>query len=103
MTDDVQASGGSFAEMDPRLTVFALANGVDLSKREGYRRLEWFSDGFERGIVIALAGDGTFRVGVLKWKSGTVDEIAPTPVDERLSSAAVVSLLVDAIDTANGL
>jgi hypothetical protein len=47
MTDDVQASGGSFAEMDPRLTVFALANGVDLSKREGYRRLEWFSDGFE--------------------------------------------------------
>jgi hypothetical protein len=101
--DEVRAGEDGFAEMDPRLTVFALANGVDLSRGAGYRRLEWFADGFERGIVIDDGGDGTFHVGVLKWKSGTDGEIAPTPVDDGLSSSAVIAVLGGAIEAANGL
>ncbi len=31
-----------FDALDPRMTVFALANGIDMEKGDGYRRLEWF-------------------------------------------------------------
>ena len=42
MSDGAQSSAdatGPFDAIDPRLNMFALANGMDLSKGEGYRRL----------------------------------------------------------------
>jgi hypothetical protein len=103
--DDVRAGEDGFAAMDPRLTVFALANGVDLAKGEGYRRLEWFSDGFERGIVIEADGDASFYVGIVRWKSaGTEEEVpTPTPLERGVNAQDVVSLLDRAVEAANAL
>jgi len=73
--DDARTVGDAFAAIDSKLTVFALANGVDLAKGEDHRRLEWYSDGVERGIVIATDGAG-FGLALLKWKSGQADAVA---------------------------
>ena len=70
---DAQGAGQdtveSFETIDAQLTMFALANGMDLSKGEGYRRLEWFLEGFERAIMIESENPESFRVRVMSWPS----------------------------------
>jgi hypothetical protein len=93
----------AFDDVDPKLNMFALANGMDLAKGEGYRRLEWFTEGLERGILIAADPAGTYSVRVLCWKTGKTEELSDADVGEGLSSDETIKILTDAIETANTL
>ena len=106
MSDGVNpgAMGGDpFEAIDPRLNVFALANGMDLNKGSGFRRLEWFTEGLERGILIEADGDGGFRLGVLSWPTGSTEITARTLVGSGLTGEDVIGRLQTAIDAANEL
>jgi hypothetical protein len=100
---DTAADGGVFEGLDPKLTVFALANGMDLAKGEGYRRLEWFTEGLERGILIEAEPSGGVRVLVLTWKTGHADRLVSEDVARDVEPGSVTKLLDDAIETANAL
>lgn len=95
-------NGNRFDALDPRLTVFALANGMDLAKDETSRRLEWFAEGLERGILIEHEADA-FSVSVVTWKTGNVESLVRDPVGDGLSAEDVGAMLSDSIDRANGL
>ncbi len=92
-----------FEAIDPGLNVFALANGMDLSKGSGFRRLEWFTEGLERGILIEADGDAGFRLGVLSWPTGSTEIGARASVAGALSAEDLIGQLQAAIDTANEL
>lgn len=94
---------GPFEGIDPRLNVFALANGMDLTKGPGFRRLEWFTEGMERGILIEPDGAGGFRAEVQSWPTGSRDVSGRASIGEGLSVVELNRLLPSAIDTANGL
>jgi hypothetical protein len=102
-TDSASGGANPFDALDPRLTVFALANGMDLAKGEGYRRLEWFTEGLERGILIEDDGEASFDVTVLCWKTGDAEKLSGASVGDALSAEEVSRLVSDAIDTANEL
>ena len=56
---DSSRTGGVLSEIDPDLTIFALANGLDLLRDpDGHpaRVLEWYSEKMERRIVLTPAG-----------------------------------------------
>lgn len=104
MTDAAQGSGdGLFERLDPKLNVYALANGMDLAKGQGYRRLEWFTEGLERGILIEAAEGGTFRVAAVSWKTGRAEARSQADVADGLEADRVPKVLDDAIETANAL
>jgi hypothetical protein len=103
MTDGIQSEDPGFGSIDPKLTMFALANGVDLSKSDVHRRLEWYSDGFERGILIELTDEGTFDIGVFKWTSGGADSATPVALHVGVGADEVVKHLDPAVESANGL
>ena len=103
MDDGTAREGGHFEAIDSNLTVFALANGLDLAKADGHRRLEWFSEGLERGIVIEPTDGGGYDVRVLTWRSGRPESQNERVVSEGLSVQDLRSSLSDAIETANGL
>ena len=92
-----------FESIDPRLNVFALANGMDLSKGENFRRLQGFSEGHERGILVEVDGDQTFQVSVLSWPSGSVEDRKQSRLGTGLSTRDLSLALSGAIDAANGL
>ncbi len=99
----MNTGGGHFDTIDANLTVFALANGLDLAKGEGYRRLEWFSEGLERGIVIEADGSGAFGVRTIAWRSGRPEARSEAEFGSGFDTAALRSALSGAIDEANGL
>lgn len=99
----MDTGGGPFDAIDSNLTVFALANGLDLEKGDDFRRLEWFSEGLERCIVIAADGAGDFSVTVRSWRSGRPEAATGSPVAEGLSVDEIREALPGAIDTANEL
>jgi hypothetical protein len=104
MSDGAKGSGdGIFEVLDPRLTVYALANGMDLAKGDGYRRLEWFTEGLERGILIEPTADGAFRVAALSWKTGRAEHRSEADVADGLAADKVTKVLDDAIESANAL
>ncbi len=92
-----------FEAIDSRINVFALANGMDLIKGSDVRRLEWFTEGLERGILIEADGDGAFHVGVLSWPTGSTEISARVTAGEGLSAEELIASLRTAIDTANRL
>ena len=92
-----------FEAIDPGLNVFALANGMDLSKGSDFRRLEWFAEGLERGILIEAEGSDGFRLGVLSWPTGSAEISAQASVSGGLSGADLIGHLQGAIDAANEL
>jgi hypothetical protein len=97
-------SGASaFEDLDPRLNVFALANGMDLAKGPAYRRLEWYTEGLERAILIEHEPDGAFRLGVLSWPTGSDEIRGRNELAGGLSAEQVVRELHSAIDAANDL
>jgi len=59
--------GGTFEDLGPKLTIYALANGMDLTKQGAIRRLEWYHDGQERGIAVEATGAGTVSIRALAW------------------------------------
>ena len=97
------SGGGGFDSIDPRLTMFALANGMDLAKGEDYRRLEWFTEGLERGILIRTDPEGTFGLTVMSWQTGNSEERKEAAGSEGLAPDDVFPALNDAIETANSL
>lgn len=103
MDDGTAREGGHFEAIDSNLTVFALANGLDLAKAEAHRRLEWFSEGLERGIVIEVGGGGGYDVRVMTWRSGRTGSRTERVLAEGLSVTDLRTMLSDAIETANSL
>lgn len=99
----METGGGPFDAIDSNLTVFALANGLDLEKSDDLRRLEWFSEGLERCILIAADGAGDFSVTVRSWRSGRPEAASEAPVADGLSVDEIREALPGAIDTANEL
>ena len=95
-----------FKGIDAKLNIYALANGMDLDKGEGHRRLGWYRDGRDRGV--ALVDDGTERIRVEAWAWNgdpeTADRVtlgepqAPEALMESLST-----ILEEATESANGL
>lgn len=102
MSDGTDTGGGRFDGIDSNLTVFALANGLDLVRSDDRRRLEWFSEGLERAVLIE-AVDGGFRVRALTWRSGKPEVRSERPVADALPADELRAALSGAIDTANGL
>lgn len=100
---EAQGSGGPFETLDPRLTVFALANGMDLAKEPDSRRLVWFSEGLERAILIVCGKGSTFEVSVLSWTSGDTGTMVEETVLEGAPRTEVEGALSGAIDRANTL
>jgi hypothetical protein len=106
MTEEAHSGAGDgdlFEVIDHKLNVFALANGMDLSKGDAYRRLEWFTEGLERGILIEAGEPGTFRIRVLSWKTGAAEDRAEALVGENLTAEEVGTALTDSIASANDL
>lgn len=111
MTADAHAgddSGGApFETVDPKLTIYALANAMDLDKEGASRRLSWFREGLERGVLLEAGPEGSLAVSALAWKTGdestmtrasVVDAVAAVELPERLSE-----LLETAVEAANDL
>jgi hypothetical protein len=105
MTEDaqVQPDGGAFEAIDPKLTVFALANGMDLAKEEGSRRLSWFAEGLERGLRIGPGTGDAFVVTALAWRINAPDDVADARVGDDILPADLTARLEQAIDAANAL
>ena len=102
MRDGKEAGGGRFDDIDSNLTVFALANGLDLSRNAGSRVLEWFSEGLERSIVIEVTATG-FRVRAATWPSEAPAVRSEVTLHDDLSPEELRSALSGAIDAANAL
>lgn len=96
-------SEGRFDTVDPKLTVFALANGMDLAKGDGYRRLEWFTEGLERGILVQPDEGGAFKLTVMSWKTGNPEDRTESDLGAGISPDDLSGHLTAAIDAANGL
>ncbi len=96
-----------FEGIDPKLTIFALANGMDLTRNGDTRRLEWYFDGFDRGILLTAGGDGTVTVAALAWKRGDDASVRSTPVREAVPleelAGSLTSLLEQGLEAANAL
>lgn len=104
MTEGLQDEvGGPFGAIDSKLNVFALANGMDLSKGDGYRRLEWFTEGLERGILVEASALEMFRVTVLSWRTGVAESRKETVQRDAVPIGEISGVLTEAIDAANGL
>jgi hypothetical protein len=97
------ATAGVFGSLDAKLTVFALANGVDLAKGEGYRRLEWFTEGLERGILLEPCADNACRLVVMAWKTGKAEQRNDHLLADEVPMDDVPGMLDDAIEAANAL
>lgn len=102
MMDRVQ-SRNAFEAIDPTLTMFALAHGMDLSKGEDYRRLAWFTEGLERGILIRPAEGGAFDVDVMAWRNGQLEQVTGKNAAPGTTADLLTSVLAEAIETANTL
>ena len=100
-------TAGPFDDIDPKLTIFALANGMDLNKTGGVRRLEWYRDGHDRGILITAGSGGSLAVVAQAWKTGDEASLRSTPVREDVASeelvASFTSLLEQGLEAANSL
>lgn len=94
---------GSFDGVDPRLNVFALANGMDLAKDETSRRLLWYADGSERALLIEVSGEDAFRVTPLAWPPRDETQVRRGAVSDGLSAGGLSQALPAAIDVANAL
>lgn len=99
------ASGEShdLRDIDGKLTVFALANGMDLLKDPGARRLEWFRDGLEREIRVEPDGAGGLSIRVAAWPFGERGRVTERIHADAVPRGALPRALEAAIDAANAL
>ncbi len=108
MAEDLEhgkAVESNFDGVDPKLTIYALANGMDLIKGEDFRRLEWYRDGRDRGILVS-AEAGSVSVHAMAWngdpdaaqKQSAGDPMAPGDFVAELSV-----VLAGATEVANAL
>ena len=99
----VQPDAGPFEAIDPRLTVFALANGMDLAKDEGSRQLSWFTEGLERGLRIESGTGDSFVVTAMAWRISAPDDVTGAPVSNDVPMGDLTATLERAIEAANAL
>lgn len=92
---DPEESAGAdpFARIDPRLTIFALANGMDLDKNGEVRRLEWYRDGHDRALLLSAENDGTISVTAQSWKRGDEASVRRAPVEQHVPVGEIVESL----------
>jgi len=94
-------------DLDAKLNIFALANGMDLKRTESRRRLEWHRDGLERGILFEEGPGGTLDVSALAWNHGDASSLRKTTVRAGLDAAtaahSLTALLAETLDAANAL
>jgi len=62
-----RGSDSLFTEAEAKLTIYALANGMELVRQPGLRRLTWYSAGKERGIALSVRPGGSLEVTALAW------------------------------------
>lgn len=102
-----EAGGTVFEVLDPRLTIYALANGMDLVRIPEGRRLEWYRDGRDRGILIADAGSGSVSVQAVTWKRSDPDSDRSEPhtplIDAEELASSLSAVLDGALEAANRL
>ena len=104
-------AGDPLEPLDPDLTIFALANGMDLAReRAGVpcRVLEWFREGLERtiGIEAEAGGEVMVWVGARRGRRSEPGEARrelrrSAGVDELRRSLR--PLLAEAVEAANAL
>ena len=99
----VQPDRGPFEVIDPKLTVFALANGMDLAKDEGSRQLSWFTEGLERGLRIESPTGDSFVVTAMAWRINAPDDVTDAPVSDNVPLGELTATLEGAIEAANAL
>ena len=99
---DVGASS-AFERLDGKLTVFALANGMDLRKEPSMRQLEWFNDGLERGILLRADTDGTVEILVRAWPFGEPERAVEERHEAEVGPERLTRSLEPAIAHANRL
>ena len=99
----VQSDGGPFGAIDPKLTVFALANGMDLAKDEGSRQLAWFTEGLERGLRIEVTAADSFVVTAMAWRINAPDDASESLVGDDVATDDLTGTLERAIEAANAL
>jgi hypothetical protein len=80
---------------------------MDLEKGAGTRKLTWFRDGSERGILLTESNDGIVSITPLAWRRG---QDAPehraeaaTQLAEAELAREIGSVLERAVEVANGL
>lgn len=99
--------GGPFEVLDPKLNIYALANGMDLTKEPSSRLLGWYRDGLERGILLESGPDGTVSVTALCWKTNDLASTRRAPHREAVSAEALAAdlsvVLESALQAANSL
>lgn len=102
-----EEADGTFGVLDPKLTIYALANGMDLLKEGDARRLEWYREGSDRGILIERAGDGSVSIHAVTWKRSDPSSERRLQHHAGIASeelAASLSKFLDsALDAANEL
>lgn len=105
MTDaaDLNTGDNAFAPIDPKLTTFALANGIDLLKSEGLRRLIWFREGLERGLEIRSVDEGVYSIEAASWRTKTPDEAVTVSVSGGVPLPNLSEKLEAGIEVANSL
>ena len=98
---------GPFEKVDPKLTIFALANGMDLVKDDPSERvLSWYREGRERAIVISSREADSLTLSAAAWATNhggnrTEKEIRQIPTDELTGSLS--KILDEVIEAANHL
>lgn len=104
-------AGDPLEPLDSELTIFALANGMDLARERGggpCRSLEWFREGLERTIRIEPDGEeaATVWVGARRGRRSEPGE-ARRDLRRRVPMAELKAglrpLLARALDEANRL
>lgn len=104
---DAESGSGPFGALDPKLNIFALANGMDLLKETGRRRLGWYREGLERGILVEARPDGTLDVTSICWKTKHPDQARRAPQREGVTAESLAgelsAVLEAALEAANCL
>ena len=102
------AAAAGFGEVDPKLNIYALANGMDLVKLDATRELEWYKDGRDRGIMVTLSEGGRLTVAATaiidrrKEGSGLMETVERDLTPSELA-ASFSEVLDRATTVANGL
>ena len=97
----------TFEDLDARLNIYALANGMDLVRTASSWRLEWYSGGLERGILLSRESDGTLTITSQVWNHG--DEAPLRSVEQRRGldpgegSQELPAILEESLHAANAL
>ena len=102
-------AAGPFDVVDPKLTIYALANGMDLVKEDDATRLlTWYRDGRERGIEITPDPDGAgLTLTAVAWATNKPETrqaaVVRSGVDQDALAAKLSDSLEDVMEAANGL